>query len=226
MKKSINVICINVICIMIFIVILSSLVQPLYDFGYSFGQGLRAGIEAAETNTTTILDNHSVLSVEFLPKTDKIISNPDKLTLLNSDEDLNFIIEQGSIYVSDDCIPMWISLLETVMYLAMIVVFIILIVKFVKFINNINKNKVFEKINVKLLKQMGLILLSMSIIQIVLLFSSKFIVSTLSLEIEGYSISSSMDFPWTVTLIGLVALLMAQVWAKGIQMREEQELTI
>lgn len=211
---------------MIFIVILSSLVQPLYDFGYSFGQGLRAGIEAAETNTTTILDNHSVLSVEFLPKTDKIISNPDKLTLLNSDEDLNFIIEQGSIYVSDDCIPMWISLLETVMYLAMIVVFIILIVKFVKFINNINKNKVFEKINVKLLKQMGLILLSMSIIQIVLLFSSKFIVSTLSLEIEGYSISSSMDFPWTVTLIGLVALLMAQVWAKGIQMREEQELTI
>ncbi len=211
---------------MIFIVILSSLVQPLYDFGYSFGQGLRAGIEAAETNTTTILDNHSVLSVEFLPKTDKIISNPDKLTLLNSDEDLNFIIDQGSIYVSDDCIPMWISLLETVMYLAMIVVFIILIVKFVKFINNINKNKVFEKINVKLLKQMGLILLSMSIIQIVLLFSSKFIVSTLSLEIEGYSISSSMDFPWTVTLIGLVALLMAQVWAKGIQMREEQELTI
>lgn len=221
MKKSINV-----ICIMIFIVILSSLVQPLYDFGYSFGQGLRAGIEAAETNTTTILDNHSVLSVDFLPKTDKIISNPDKLTLLNSDEDLNFIIEQGSIYVSDDCIPMWISLLETVLYLAMIVVFIILIVKFVKFINNINNNKVFEKINVKLLKQMGLILLSMSIIQIVLLFSSKFIVSTLSLEIEGYSISSSMDFPWTVTLIGLVALLMAQVWAKGIQMREEQELTI
>lgn len=211
---------------MILIVILSSLVQPLYDFGYSFGQGLRAGIEATETNTTTILDNHSVLSVEFSSKTDKIISNPDKLTLLNTDEDLNFIIEQGLIYVSDDCIPIWISLLETILYLTMMVVFIILIVKFVKFINNINKNKVFEKINVKLLKQMGLILLSMSIIQIVLVFSSKYIVSTLLLEIEGYSISSSIDFPWTVTLIGLVALLMAQVWAKGIQMREEQELTI
>ena len=53
-----------------------------------------------------------------------------------------------------------------------------------------------------------------------------YMLSNLSLNLDGYTISSYWELPWDTMLLGLLALLMAQVWSYGLQLKEDQALTI
>jgi hypothetical protein len=110
--------------------------------------------------------------------------------------------------------------------LIILAIVVVTIIKFIRLINNINRNKVFERCNVKLLRQLGILMLSLALVNIISGVYGEIIVARLPYELSGYTYSYYWQLPWGHILIGLVSLLMAQIWAKGIQMREEQELTI
>ncbi len=50
--------------------------------------------------------------------------------------------------------------------------------------------------------------------------------SQLGFTIPGYQLSTFWTIPWGSLLMGLLAMLMAQIWSRGLEMKEEQELTI
>ena len=47
-----------------------------------------------------------------------------------------------------------------------------------------------------------------------------------TVELEGYTVSFWMDFKAIELVLGLIALLVGRIFAMGITLREEQELTI
>lgn len=221
MKRSINA-----LCVLILVVVAISTILPLYEFGYSFGQGVKAGMTACEENKVTILDTNTTIAVNFQPELTKILENPEELQVENSEETLSVVLEKGAIFVPDSSIPTYFIISELLLNVLIMIGFVILVIKFIKFIININRNKVFEKINVKLLKQIGVILIVMATIQFMGGIIADCFVSTLPYILSGYEYSAAWDMPWGNVIIGLIALLMAQIWAKGIQLKEEQELTI
>lgn len=99
-------------------------------------------------------------------------------------------------------------------------------IEFIKFIININKGYIFDNKNVKRLKRFSYYLISISVLKCVAGVIEDCLFSQLGLEMDGYSISSYWLLPWGTLLLGLLSLLMAQVWSRGIEMKEEQELTI
>ena len=50
--------------------------------------------------------------------------------------------------------------------------------------------------------------------------------SNMPVKLGAYEVTTYWTLPWSVLIIGLISLLMAEIWARGLQMREEQELTI
>lgn len=223
MKKSINLLCVLIIC-----VVGVSVVMPTYNIGYYFGTGFRAGWESEQNGTAEdlIISNRTTVSTVFTPNVNKMIYNPDTIVSENSNESVPVVWSQGTIFVPDQNIPLWFIIITTVCQLAVIVCVIILIIKFIKLIVNINKDIIFEIKNVRLLRQIGLSFLLSSLFQFLSGITSELFVDTIPYSFAGYDLSALWVLPWSNVLFGLIAYLMAQIWARGIQMREEQELTI
>lgn len=223
MKKIINILCIAIIS-----VILASVVLPTYQLGYYFGAGFKEGMQSAKNGSevSKVLDENTPLALAFAPSIEKITNAPDSLLDKSTGEILPITINKASIFVSNEFVPYSYNYVVLICDLLNLVILVILIVKFIRFIININRNVVFERCNVKLLRQLGVMMLSLAFISIAMGVYGEFMVSRLPYELSGYDYSYYWQLPWGNLLIGLVSLLMAQVWAKGIKMREEQELTI
>ena len=223
MKKVINILCVAIIS-----VILASIILPTYQFGYYFGAGLNQGLQAVEGDSLSgkTLEENTPLALAFTPSIEKITNAPDSLLDTTNGNVLQFTINKGSIFVPNEMVPQSYSIVNLICGLIILVIVVIMIIKFIRLINNINRNKVFERCNVKLLRQLGILMLSLALVNIISGVYGEIIVARLPYELSGYTYSYYWQLPWGHILIGLVSLLMAQIWAKGIQMREEQELTI
>ena len=223
MKKKINILCGLIICVTTLCVI-----YPTYNLGQEFGTSITTGYEAIkETNENQILlSNHTTINTCFKPEITKFISNPDSIACVATNDSVPVVWQRGSIFVPDNTIPMWYLILGICCELITLILFITLIIKFIKLIININKDLIFEYKNVKLLRQLGIMLLIIATSQLIHGISSEVLISSFSYKFNGYDISAYWNIPWYNITFGLVALLMAQIWARGIQMREEQELTI
>lgn len=223
MKKKINILCGLIIC-----VITLCIIYPTYNLGHEFGTSLTSGYEAlkANSNKQILLSNHTTITTAFKPKISKFISNPDSITCITNENIVPVVWERGSIFVPDNTIPTWYLILGIICELVTLVLFITLLIKFIKLIININKDFIFEQKNVKLIRHLGILLLIIASSQIIHGIASEILILLLPYKFEGYDISAYWNIPWYNITFGLVALLMAQIWARGIQMREEQELTI
>lgn len=219
MKKTINTLCITIIC-----VIAASVIMPTYQLGYYFGAGFQAGWNA-ESQESLLKDN-TPLSLAFIPDFDKLANVPDTIIDNKSGDILPIALTQGALYVPDNKIPQWYTIIAIICELGLICTAITLLVKFIRLIININKDKIFEHTNVKLLRHIGLMLLIITLIQLTLGVTGEIVVETLPYQFTGYTYGSYWQLPWSNLLLGLVSLLMAQIWHRGIKMREEQELTI
>lgn len=223
MKKSINIICVMIIC-----VVIASVIIPTYQFGYYFGAGFNAGWESVEEGTTdnSVLQKNTPLTISFAPNIDKYTNAPDTIIDISNGNVLPFTVTQGSLFIPDNNIHQWYTIINTICELAIILLAIIILIKFIKFIVNINKDKIFEDRNIKLLRHLGLLLLCLAMSQITSGICSEIIINNLPYDFTGYKYSAYWQLPWGNMMLGLTSLLMAQIWARGIQMKKEQELTI
>lgn len=110
--------------------------------------------------------------------------------------------------------------------LATIILYLVMAFKTIKFVIAINRKQVFDRRNIRRLAWIGGLLLAIALAQVVVGLIEDISVSNLNLTFDGYSLTSSWTIPWTELLLGLMALLMSQVWRRGCQLKEEQELTI
>lgn len=223
MKKSINI-----ICVLIFCVVAASVIVPIYQYGYYIGASINSSFKLAKEGKIDemIIQDNTPIAVAFSPNINKITHAPDSIIDKVNGNRLPFTITQGSLFVPDKCIPQWYIIVSTICGIIIIVLAITILIKFIKLIVNINKDKVFEKRNVVLLRYLGGLLIIMTLIQITSGICGDIIVDALPYEFTGYDFNLFWQLPWNNLMLGLISLLMAQIWARGIQMREEQELTI
>ena len=93
-------------------------------------------------------------------------------------------------------------------------------VSFIRFIWNVNRDKVFVKENIPLLRWSGWGLLYAIIIEFpAILINQK-------MENKPVSLTSAFEQEYDAILLAVLLLIIAEVFVIGIKLREEQELTI
>lgn len=116
-------------------------------------------------------------------------------------------------------------LLILLLLLSSLVAMLMGFIHFVKLIRNINRSQIFEWSNVRHLKRLGIAFLIIFFIN--LIFGYLNYTSILEqVTIRGYKIDWSNTIQTTNLVIGLAALLIAEIFAIGLRLKEEQELTI
>ena len=120
-----------------------------------------------------------------------------------------------------------VGIVRYVSFLALIGLFFIIkaIIQFYKLINAINHEVIFDWMNVRRLNRIGRnLLISFVMTQTYMLMN--YWTATRLFELEGYEHNLWCDFQSMTLIMGLIALLVGRIFAIGLQMKEEQELTI
>jgi len=102
---------------------------------------------------------------------------------------------------------------------------ILLIYWFIKLIFNINKSIIFEWKNVKLLRKIGILLIGFYVCGIIFAFLFGNYASSL-VSIPGYFLDNSKFFSYGSLIQGIIALIVAEIFAIGLKLKEEQDLTV
>lgn len=115
----------------------------------------------------------------------------------------------------------------SVMGLTGAIAYIFFLYYLVRFIINIRRDKIFEWNNVRMLRGMGISVTVAFVIEV----ASQWMQYAMALSIfspKGYMVDWFSGVSGNILLLGLgiALLIIAEVFARGLQMREEQELTI
>ena len=221
MKKQLNL-----ICVLIFFFVGLSLVPSIYSMSNAFMDGFEVGMSQAEDvhgkETTNI-------SAEIL--TPMTLSLWPKSLAVTSDKLFNHK-DQEWYPASHIQTVVWAKSKDTVItryasFLVLIGIFFIIkaIVQFYKLINAINNEVIFDWMNVRRLNRIGRnLLISFMLSQAYMI--TNYWEATRLFELEGYEHNFWCDFQPMTLIMGLIALLVGRIFAIGLQMKEEQDLTI
>lgn len=221
MKKQLNL-----ICVLIFFFVGLSLVPSIYSMGNAFVDGLKVGMSQAEEAHEQGMANISAeilspLALNLWPKS--LATTSDKL--LNQKDQKWYPASHIKTLVWAKAKDVGIT--RYVSFLVLIGLFFIIkaIIQFYKLINAINHEVIFDWMNVRRLNRIGRnLLISFVMTQVYMLMN--YWAATRLFELEGYEHNFWCDFQSMTLIMGLIALLVGRIFAIGLQMKEEQELTI
>ena len=224
---------INILCILIILLITGSVLTPMLYLGEVFFAGLKDGYEQ-----TSAVDNgnqtktgaydpyeSNMVDLNFKPDVATLIHSSDSITFSNG-EKYQIIQSRNVLVVPKHKWPANYNWCVDILYLGCLVLYVLLLVQFIRFIININKGNIFDSKNVSMLRRFAWYLISISVLKFAAGLIEDYMLSRLPLQLDGYTLSSYWEMPWDTMLLGLLALLMAQVWSYGLQLKEEQSLTI
>ncbi|OUN81579.1 DUF2975 domain-containing protein [Bacteroides sp. An51A] len=216
MKKRLNLICLGIV--------LAVLVSMSFLFS-TFYYGFKAGIDAYEQGAA---------GVEKLDVTYKIIGTMPTDVITN--ETATAINEKDGSTVSilpfismigipnekaDATDSIFLSLLDWMV----IICCIYAIVQFVKMIRNIHRNIIFDWANVKRLRRLGFSLILCFCCSLVTFAINNHLVSQV-ISLKDCDFSIAFQFSDPTLLIGFTSLLFAEIFAIGLRLKEENDLTI
>lgn len=109
--------------------------------------------------------------------------------------------------------------------LGLLVTSICFIVYFLKLIIAVNASRIFDRVNISRLRKLGVTFICMGV-----LFSLgnyiDYYTSCSLINIPGYHLSAEDVFDFSYFIYALIAFLIAEIFAIGLRLQEEQELTI
>lgn len=215
---------INILSVLIILILAGSISLPVYLGVQSFLYGFKEGLESAESDKPMKFED-ATFDVAFNPQVSVIYQQNDSITFKSGDT-YPFVIMRGLVSVPDKKVANTRSIVNVIVNIAIFALFIALVVDLIKFVVNVNRGVYFESKNMKRLCRFGCYLLIMAALECVGGICDDYFLSTLNLKLTGYFISSYWNIPFGTTLLGLLALMMANVWQRAISIKEEQELTI
>lgn len=185
--------------------------------GTSFVRGFMDGWNSHDSNPT---EHVMFLDVHLTPE----VSGSTVGQLINekTGEVIPANIRSATLSMAPDSLFLT---FETISAFILIGTIIMIAVYFIKIVVAVNRSIVFDWINVKRIRYMGIGLLVVFVLDFGNFIYSKLLVDRL-IEIEGYRTIGDESFSFLYFILGLSALLIAEVFAIGLRLREEQELTI
>ena len=220
MKRRLNILCMLVILTLSYSVI---------EMGYYLMIGFRAGYESVSDTETHFGHAEEVKNL----KTIHLI--PDGISIEGGElmRDSIYNAKSGSYlpaaYASlavnvptERKMPnFWVGVLVIMQLICLLKAMIF----FIRLIVAINRSQIFCWENVKRLRRLGYLLLVAFGCNLASEYLNLQIVQEV-LELPGYAISMREAMSITIPVLGLCALIVAEVFAIGLKMKEEQDLTI
>lgn len=214
----------NILCILVFLVLGIS----LYNTGYQFGVGIKAGVVLAEQQKQNIkkYQGKDVFGVDYR-KVDVVPTDamwePDSILNVQTGEKIPVLYSQLLLKLDSKTdqlnliVGVACSLLNILLTLIALIIFILLIL-------SINKSRIFEWKNVSRLRWLGGLLVGTFICSFLPDVVSYWGIDDL-FKIERYMVSP-MAIQLTDLFLGLGCFIVAEAFAIGLNMKEEQDLTI
>lgn len=213
----------NILCVIVLLVLSYSVLETTYYVGMGVVTGFRKGFnEAVDKKEKENLGNMQV--VQLMPEDLSNVFFTD--SVYNEKSGAYVPVSYGQLIVSVDTSQDILSKISSALLsLLNFVVMIWAVVLFIRLIAAINRSDIFNWKNVRRLRSMGTLL--------VVSFGCSLFGAYLTLHsvekvfaVPGYSLSMMDMVHITSLVLGLSALIVAEVFAIGLKMKEEQDLTI
>lgn len=216
MKKRLNLICLGIV--------LAVLVSMSFLFS-TFYYGFKAGIDAYEQGAAGVEKLDVTYKMIGTMPTD-VITNETATAINEKDGSTVSILPFISMIgvpneKADATDSIFLSLLDWMVMICCIYA----IVQFVKMIRNIHRNIIFDWANVKRLRRLGFSLILCFCCSLVTFAINNHLVSQV-ISLKDCDFSIAFQFSDPTLLIGFTALLFAEIFAIGLKMKEENDLTI
>ena len=211
----------NILCGLVFAVIAIGLIPVFYSFGMGFGAGFHEDKAGDDTN-----DLEQMLNAQTVHLCPSRMDSLQSGTIRNavSGEEVHFWPERVMADVVVDY-PTWYVTTDKVMLFLAAAALIAILVLFLKLIVRVNKGRVFEWKNVRLLRWLGSIIFIASLLTTLLQIYGASVINE-QFAVNGFKPDYFSYVSVMELTVGLVALIVAEIFAVGLKMKEEQELTI
>jgi len=224
----------NILCLLVVLVLGYSVSESVYQVGLGMAHGVKVGIEEGyeagrrgdkldmKKKMASMADVMNMKVIAVLPDTYHLFND----SVLNEKTGKYVPAMYSQMLVSVDSKPS-IGQTLTITLSSVINLFVVLtaVVIFIMLIVSINKSDIFNWRNVSRLRWLGgALILSFICTAIPTVMTSFFLSGIFS--IKGYSLHLSDLVSITNLVLGFSALIVGEVFAIGLRMKEEQELTI
>ncbi len=215
----------NLLCALIFLVLIASFFNAFRITMLGFRDGYNT--------TKTDIENHTydnqLLSFKpiFLFPTE-ISAMKDSVTNTVTGERIPVTYTEIGVFSKidpDKSEKIGASLLPAVTGFLRGILGIAAIVVFIRFVYRINKSEIFDWRNVKRLRRLGIYLCIAYLCKFVTIYMQSVELSK-SFAIDGYELDYCAGLSNPDLLLGLLSLVFAEVFAIGLRLKEEQDLTI
>ena len=210
----------NILCILIIGVVACSTTIGLG----SFTSGVIAGYEAAASVEEENL-NSTLVNLSLTPKIHTVATPTDTITTADGKR-VPVVITKGALSIPDSELSTAALIWQVVALLVTCIALILLIIAFIKFIFRINRGNIFDRRNIRLLFRIGIYLLIIVAADFIQAVIESDTVSSVIGDLKNYDISIWASFPWSTLILGLVAITLSAIWEIGLELKNDNELTI
>lgn len=213
----------NIFCILIFVTIICSFVHFLHpDGGNGIGDFYRGFKDGWNSHDSLYSAREFHVS---LYKTDTS-SFTDSLYNARTGRQVSVEYATATIKEKQQQVAVWIDILSFIFCLVIITAMISQINCFIRFVLAVNRSVIFHWVNVRRLRWIGWSMIVVFISTAVLTYCWNAEVIA-AVDIPGYKVrfdESMWDF--FTLILGFGALIIAEAFAMGLRLQEEQELTV
>ena len=210
----------NILCVIVLLVLGYSVLETTYYVGL----GIKTGIEKGFDSKIDAKAKEEISNVQLVPKD---LGGDILIDSVYNEKTGEYVpAAYGQMIVSVNTQPSVLSRIVSLLILILNYVAIVwAVVLFIRLIVSINKSDIFNWKNVRRLRRLGVLLIIGFVCTFLLAFLSFHNVEKV-FSVTGYSLSMADMVHITSLVLGISALIVAEVFAIGLKMKEEQELTI
>lgn len=215
MKKRLNLLC---ACVLIGLLLSTSTVISLMVQAVS--AGFKAGYESVEKGKEFNISDYKIVCTipsDLFAETGSVtnLKNSSQASIKPVISLIEAPTTGSSLSRTANGITTLISVLASIFCL----------IQFFYLIRNINRGDIFSWKNVKFLRKLGVSLILLFICSFTTIMIGNYEAAQV-LELKGCEYSNIFAFSEPTFILGFIALLVAEVFAVGLKMKEEQDLTI
>lgn len=214
----------NILCLIVMLVLSYSVVHT----GYYFFIGAKMGVEAAIENRNQMHDMINAQYINLIPKSLSLGGNGNLFidSLYNEKSATYVPATYSSLLVSVETHPStWSMITDKILVFLQLILYIWAVVLFIRLIISINKSDIFNWRNVRRLRRIGIFLIIAFCCTLISAYLSMCNVEEV-FSVRGYELSLSDVTDITVLVLGICSLIVGEIFAIGLKMKEEQDLTI
>lgn len=213
----------NILCVIVLLVLGYSVLEMTYYVGMGIKLGLEKGLDDDVAAKEKEALNH-LHAVQLMPED---LGGAILMDSIYNEKSGEYVPATfGQLLVSVDAHPGTVSrVISTLALMANYVVIIWAVVLFIRLIVSINRSDIFNWKNVRRLRRLGVMLMLSFGCSLLTSFITFYNVKKV-FSVPGYQLNMTDTVEITSLVLGISALIVAEVFAIGLRMKEEQELTI